>query len=107
MTADGNWNLVVSTPMRQATLSVKTEGTTLKGSQAAGGNSTEICDGTVNGNEISWKVSITDPMPMTLDFSGAIKGDEVPGGRCGSPSALRHPLVAAATRARPIAISCL
>jgi hypothetical protein len=31
MTADGNWNLVVSTPMgeRQATLSVKTEGTTL------------------------------------------------------------------------------
>ena len=28
MTADGNWNLAVSTPMgeRQATLSVKTEG---------------------------------------------------------------------------------
>ena len=76
MTADGNWNLVVSTPMgeRQATLSVKTEG-----SQAAYGNSTEIFDGTVNGNEISWKVSITDPMPMTLEFNGTIKGDEVTG----------------------------
>ena len=81
MTADGNWNLVVSTPMgeRQATLSVKTEGTTLKGSQAADGNSTEIFDGTVNGNEISWKVSITDPMPMTLEFTGTVDGDEIAG----------------------------
>jgi hypothetical protein len=81
MTADGNWNLVVSTPMgeRQASLSVKTEGTTLKGSQAADGSSAEIFDGTVNGDEISWKVSITDPMPMTLEFNGAIKGDEVTG----------------------------
>ena len=44
MTADGNWNLVVSTPMgeRQATLSVKTDSSVLKGSQMADGNSTEI-----------------------------------------------------------------
>jgi hypothetical protein len=70
MTADGNWNLVVSTPMgeRHGSLSLKTEGTTVKGSQMADGNSTEIFDGTINGNEISWKVSITDPMPMTLEF---------------------------------------
>ena len=45
----------------------------------ADGNSTEIFDGTVNGDEISWKVSITDPMPMTLEFNGTIKGDEVTG----------------------------
>ena len=81
MTADGNWNLAVSTPMgeRQATLSVKTDGTTLKGSQMADGNSSEIFDGTVNGNTISWKVSITDPMPMTLEFNGMINDDEVTG----------------------------
>ncbi len=81
MTADGNWNLVVSTPMgeRQATLSLKTERSTLKGSQMADGNSTEIFDGTVNGDAMSWKVSITDPMPMTLEFNGTINGDEVSG----------------------------
>ena len=80
--ADGNWNLVVATPMgeRHGALSLKTEGTTLKGSQMADGNSTEIFDGTVNRNEISWKLSITDPMPMTLEFNGTIKGDEVSGG---------------------------
>ena len=81
MTADGNWNLVVSTPMgeRHGSLSLKTEGTTVKGSQMADGNSTEIFDGTVNGNKISWKVSITDPMPMTLEFTGTVDGDEIAG----------------------------
>src|ERR1700677_4316638 len=81
MTADGNWKLVVATPMgeRHGTLSLKTDGTTLKGSQMADGNSTEIFDGSVNGNEISWKVSITNPMPMTLEFNGTIKGDEISG----------------------------
>jgi hypothetical protein len=61
MTADGNWNLVVSTPMgeRQATLSVKTEGTTLKGSQAADGNSTEIFDGTAGPGYTSVEVHLT------------------------------------------------
>jgi hypothetical protein len=81
MTADGNWNLVVSTPMgeRLATLSVKTEGSALEGSQMADGNSTEIFDGTVSGNAVSWKVAITDPMPMTLEFNGTVNGDELSG----------------------------
>ena len=77
MSADGNWNLVISTPMgeRQATLSAKADGTVLKGSQAADGNSAEIFDGTVNGDTISWKVSITSPMPMTVEFSGRVQDD--------------------------------
>jgi len=81
MSADGNWNLVVSTPMgdRQATLSLKTDGNALTGSQGAEGNSTDIFDGTVNGNEASWKVSITDPMPMTLEFTGTINGNSISG----------------------------
>ena len=80
MAADGNWNLVVASPLgeRRGTLSVKTEGTTLKG-QMIDANSTEIFDGTVNGDEICWKVNITDPMPMTLEFMGMISGDELAG----------------------------
>jgi hypothetical protein len=81
MSADGNWNLAIDTPMgeRRATLSVKTEGTSLNGSQSAEGHSTDIFDGTVNANELSWKVSITDPTDMTLEFTGAIEGDEISG----------------------------
>ncbi len=81
MSADGNWSLTVVTPMgeRQANLRVKTDGNALKGSQSADGNSAEIFDGTVNGNEVSWKVSITEPLDMTLAFTGTINGDEVTG----------------------------
>ena len=77
MTADGNWNLVVPTPMgeRRATL----YGGTLTGCQMADGSRTEISDGTVNGNQLSWKVSISDPMPLTLEFNGTVDGDEVTG----------------------------
>jgi len=81
MAADGNWNIVVSTPMgeRHATLSVKTEGGALKGSQTADGNSTQIFEGTVNGDDVAWKVSITDPMEMTLEFAGKVTGDNIGG----------------------------
>ena len=81
MTADGNWSLVVSTPMgeRQSTLSLKTDGSVIRGCQMADGNSTEIFDGTADGAAISWKVSITDPTPMTLEFNGTINGDDVSG----------------------------
>lgn len=81
MSADGNWNVVVSTPMgeRRATLSLKADGGTLKGSQTADGNSAEIFDGTVSGNDIAWKVSITDPMEMTLEFTGTVTGDNIGG----------------------------
>ena len=81
MSADGNWNLVISTPMgdRPATLAVTTDGSALKGSQGDGANSTDIFDGAVNGNDLSWKVSITDPMPMTLEFTGTVNGDAISG----------------------------
>jgi hypothetical protein len=81
MAADGNWNLVIETPMgqRQATLSVKTEGNVLKGSQSAEGQSIDIFDGAAKGNDVSWKVAITDPMDMTLEFTGAVDGDQMSG----------------------------
>jgi hypothetical protein len=81
MAADGNWSLIINTPMgeRRSILSVKTDGGAFKGSQLTDGNSTEIFDGTVNGNEVSWKVSITEPMQMTLEFTGTINGEKLSG----------------------------
>jgi hypothetical protein len=81
MAVDGTWNLTMSTPMgeRNATLSLKSSGGTLTGTQGADGNSTEIFDGTVNGDDVAWKVSITNPMPLTLDFSGKVAGDSISG----------------------------
>src|ERR1700739_1366192 len=81
MAVDGNWDLVMTTPMgeRNATLSLKSAGSTLTGTQGADGNSTEIFDGTVDGDDVSWKVSITNPMPLTLEFTGKVAGDAISG----------------------------
>ena len=81
MAADGTWNLTMETPMgeRKATLAVTTEGGALKGKQSAEGNSADIFEGTVSGNDVAWKVSITEPMALTLEYSGIIDGDKMTG----------------------------
>ncbi|WP_338828054.1 hypothetical protein [Bradyrhizobium sp. 27S5] len=81
MAVDGNWNLTMTTPMgeRRATLSLASSGGTLTGTQGAEGNSTEIFDGSVNGDNVTWKVSITNPMPLTLEFTGKVSGDGIAG----------------------------
>lgn len=81
MAVDGDWNLTMTTPMgeRQATLSLKQAGGALTGTQGADGNTAEIFDGTVSGDAVNWKVSITNPMPLTLEFIGTISGDSMSG----------------------------
>ncbi len=82
MAVDGTWNLVVNTPMgtQESTLVITSSGATLIGTQSAGsGDGRPIDDGTVDGNDISWKASITKPMPITLEFSGAVDGDKLSG----------------------------
>jgi hypothetical protein len=81
MAVDGNWNLVMSTPMgeRNAPLTLKNAGGALTGTMAAEGQSTEIFEGTVAGDDVAWKVSITNPMPLTLAFTGKVAGDAMSG----------------------------
>ncbi|HXY90346.1 MAG TPA: hypothetical protein VEH75_06975 [Xanthobacteraceae bacterium] len=81
MAVDGTWNISIETPIgtRQATLNIAASGGTLTGTQSADGNTGEIADGKVDGNKVSWKVAITNPMPMTLEFSGTVDGDKIAG----------------------------
>jgi hypothetical protein len=81
MSVDGNWNMTMTTPMgeRKATLTLKSAGSTLTGTQAGEQGSAEIADGKVDGNNVSWKVSIQNPMPLTLEFTGTVDGNAMKG----------------------------
>lgn len=81
MAIDGNWTITMTTPMgeRTAALSLKAAGGALTGTQSADGNSGEIFDGTVNGDDLSWKIEITDPMQLTLAYTGTVEGDSMSG----------------------------
>src|ERR1700674_3942201 len=81
MSAEGTCHITIDTPMdeRMAKLILTTDGRTLRGQQSGGEGPTDIYDGTVNGNEVAWKVNITQPMPLSLAFSGKVDGDKISG----------------------------
>ncbi|MGB9365558.1 MAG: hypothetical protein WCE79_06065 [Xanthobacteraceae bacterium] len=81
MAADGTWNITMNTPMgeRTSTLTFSTSGGTLTGQQESDGDTTDIAEGTVDGDNVSWQIAIRKPMPLTLTFSGTVDGDSISG----------------------------
>ncbi len=81
MSIDGKWNITVISPMgdQKSVVTFKAEGNTLTGTAEAQGNSQALQDGKIDGNAISWKVSITTPFPMTLEFTGTYSADAMSG----------------------------
>lgn len=81
MSVDGNWTITMETPMgeRKASLSLASAGTKLTGKLSGDAGSTDIYDGTVNGNTVAWKTNITQPMELTLEFSASVDGDKMSG----------------------------
>jgi len=82
MSADGTWKLTMQTPIgeRRATLALTEAGSGLTGKLTSEeGNSTDILDGKANGDSISFKAAIKNPMPLTLEFSATVAGDKIAG----------------------------
>jgi hypothetical protein len=81
MAENGDWNLVIGTPMgdRGTILKLKSAGGVLTGTQADENSTSEIFDGTVSGNDVAWKVTLTTPIAITLEFKGTIVGDAMTG----------------------------
>lgn len=82
MSAAGTWKLAMQTPIgeRKVTLTLQAAGSGLTGKMSAeDGNAVDIFDGKLAGNAASWKASIKNPMPLTLEFSGTVEGDSMSG----------------------------
>ncbi|MBO0765084.1 MAG: hypothetical protein J2P50_10915 [Hyphomicrobiaceae bacterium] len=82
MSAAGTWKVAMQTPIgeRKVTLTFETAGGVLTGKMSAeDGNAVDIYDGKLAGSSASWKANIKNPMPLTLEFSGAIDGDKISG----------------------------
>ncbi|HAO55096.1 MAG: hypothetical protein CMD77_04030 [Gammaproteobacteria bacterium] len=78
---DGSWNVEINTPMgtQKPTLNLTTDGTNLTGSMAGDQGTLELEDGKVDGDVLTWKASLTQPMAITLEFSCSVNGDEIAG----------------------------
>lgn len=78
---DGSWETVVKSPMgdQKATLTVQSSGDSFKGTYAGAMGTTEIKNGKVDGNTISFSLDVTVPMPMTLTGNATVDGDAITG----------------------------
>ena len=81
MSADGTWNVTLNTPMgaQAGTLELATDGTVLTGTMSGPQGSMELENGTADGDNLSWTVNMTQPMPITIEATAAIDGDEISG----------------------------
>jgi hypothetical protein len=83
MSVGGVYECITKTPMgdQKGTLTVNPsdDGTSFTGTMVSSMGSTDVQDGKIDGNKISWKNKITLPMPMTLDCVATIDGDTLDG----------------------------
>lgn len=80
MSADGTWQITAQTPMgeQQSTVELSVAGDKLAGRMTAP-EEAAIYDGSVSGNDVSWRVDISKPMALKLQISGTIDGDTMSG----------------------------
>jgi hypothetical protein len=78
--ADGNWKITINTPMgaQEVTASIATSGDTFTGKTSGRMGDSEV-SGKVAGDTLTWSADITQPMPMTLEFTATVAGDAMTG----------------------------
>lgn len=81
MAIDGDWNIVVNSPMgKQESKAVfKAEGGALTGTMSAQGQTQPVSGGSIEGDTAKWSATVTTPFPMTLEFTGTLAGDSLDG----------------------------
>jgi hypothetical protein len=79
--ADGTWNCTLDSPMgaQQMTLTLVTNGNELSGKLGGPQGEMEFTGGTVDGDNLSWSISIDQPMPMQIETTATIDGDNLNG----------------------------
>ncbi|HEX2801426.1 MAG TPA: hypothetical protein VHN73_05140 [Phenylobacterium sp.] len=80
MSADGSWKITINTPMgaQEVTATITTSGDTFTG-KTEGRMGSQDVSGKVDGDTLTWSAAITNPMPMTLEFTATVSGDAMTG----------------------------
>jgi hypothetical protein len=77
----GNWKININTPMgdQENSLSLSENGNQLTGTQAGQFGANEVLNGLIDGNKASWKIEMTQPFAITLEFSAVVDGSAIDG----------------------------
>jgi len=78
---DGVWDCTMKTPMgeQKTVLTITSEGDTFAGTNVGSSGSTEIRDGKIEGDAISWTMEVKSPFPMKLEGKLTLAGGTLTG----------------------------
>jgi hypothetical protein len=78
---DGTWICTMNSPMGASamTLELTSSGNTLSGKLKSDQGEMEFDNGTIDGDNLSWTISIQQPMPMDISTTATIDGDNLTG----------------------------
>ena len=81
MSVAGTYECVTKTPMgdQKSDVTIVVNGDTFTGTNAGQMGSMEMENGKVDGNKLTWTMKMTVPMPMTLEGTATVDGDDVTG----------------------------
>lgn len=82
MAVAGNWDCTIATPMgtHRGVLSVEPlDATRFTGRITGDMGTLAIPDGRIAGNALSWQMQLSAPLPMTLDCTAMVEGDQLSG----------------------------
>jgi hypothetical protein len=81
MTVSMRFECLTKTPMgdQTSTFAIEVDGDTFTGTNAGPMGSLVIQNGKVDGDNLTWSMDMTVPMPMTLECKATIAGDSLIG----------------------------
>jgi hypothetical protein len=81
MSIDGTWNCVTKSPMgdQKTTMTIVSNGNMFTGTSTGPTGASNIEDGRIDGDDISWSIKMTSPMPMTIEGKATVSGDALAG----------------------------
>ena len=81
MSVAGTYDCVTKSPMgdQKSKFTVTVDGNTFTGQNAGAMGSMDVVDGKVDGNNLTWTMNMTVPMPMKLEGTATIDGDALTG----------------------------
>ncbi len=78
MSVAGTYKITINSPMgaQEASLTLNDDGT---GNMSGAQGSQDLDEVTIDGNAASWSTEIQQPMPMKLEFTATVDGDDISG----------------------------
>ena len=77
----GSWRMTVNAPNRdwQSMVTIEPDGNSFTGKRSGADGESDLTDGKIDGDRLTWKMDVSKPQEMTLQCDATVDGDKLSG----------------------------